>query len=380
MHESNEPKPAAPGESTSGVSDVRKQRLRSLDAYRGLIMVMLSFTGFGLAETAARHLEQKPDSQFWTVIDYQFRHVQWLGCTVWDMIQPSFMFMVGVAMAYSYAKRRERGDSYRRMMGHAAWRSLVLVLLGVFLSSNWSSATNWTFANVLCQIGLGYFFLFLLWGRSLKVQSAAAAGILVGTWLLFVVWPGTGIDLEQGAPELGVTREWANEHLDGVPAAWHKNANVAHGADVVLLNVFPREEPFEFNRGGYQTLNFVPALATMLFGLMCGELLRRQMSAGRKLLVLIADCCRSGRPGIGSVVAAGRLVSDRQENLDACLGTFLDRLVLPGLGSVIRRDRRAEIWRVGVSPGRGGHEFDCRLLHGNVAQTMGDPIPADAFR
>jgi predicted acyltransferase len=204
------------------------------------------------------------------------------------MIQPSFMFMVGVAMAYSYTKRQERGDSYRRMLAHAAWRSLVLVLLGVFLSSNWSSATNWTFANVLCQIGLGYFFLFLLWGRTRKTQAIAAAGILAGTWLLFVLWPGTGIDLDEGAPEVGVEREWAEEHLAGVPDAWHKNANVGHDVDVVFLNWFPREEPFAFNRGGYQTLNFLPALATMLFGLMCGELLRSQMAAGRKLLVLIA--------------------------------------------------------------------------------------------
>jgi predicted acyltransferase len=264
-----------------------QQRLRSLDAYRGLIMIMLAFVGFGLAKTAALHLEQDPDAAFWTGVQYQFSHAPWVGCAFWDLIQPSFMFMVGVSLAFSYAKRQSLGHSSRRLLGHAAWRSVVLVLLGVFLSSNWSSTTNWTLVNVLTQIGLGYTFLFLLWNRPPIVQAGAAVAILIGTWVAFTAYPNAGVDLESGAPEVGVPAEWAQEHLVGVPRAWHKNANLAHAVDVRLLNLLPREEPFEFNNGGYQTLNFVPSLATMLIGLMCGELLRSQRRAGWKLLILV---------------------------------------------------------------------------------------------
>lgn len=159
-----------------------QQRLRSLDAYRGLIMIMLAFVGFGLAKTAALQLEQNPESTFWSAVQYQFSHVQWVGCALWDMIQPSFMFMVGVSLAFSYAKRKSQGHSYARMLAHAAWRSVVLILLSVFLMSNWSSSTNWTLTNVLAQIGLGYTFLFLLWGRNTITQAVAAVTILVGTW------------------------------------------------------------------------------------------------------------------------------------------------------------------------------------------------------
>ena len=131
------------------------ERLKSLDAYRGLIMITLAFGGFGLASTAGLQLEINSESQFWRIIQNQCTHAQWIGCRCWDMIQPSFMFMVGVSLAYSYAKRRKMGHSYVRMLSHACWRSIVLVFLGVFLSSNGGRSINWTFANVLCQIGLG---------------------------------------------------------------------------------------------------------------------------------------------------------------------------------------------------------------------------------
>ena len=45
----------------------------------------------------------------------------------------------------------------------------------------------------------------------------------------------------------------------------------------------PADKPFVYNRGGYQTLNFLPSLVTMLFGLMCGELLRSNRGQWVKL-------------------------------------------------------------------------------------------------
>ena len=59
-----------------------------------------------------------------------------------------------------------------------------------------------------------------------------------------------------------------------------------HAIDVWLLNLLPTD--FAYSRGGYQTINFIPSLATMLFGLMCGELLRSDRGPGKKLMVLVA--------------------------------------------------------------------------------------------
>ena len=273
-------------------------RLLSLDAYRGLIMVTLAFTGFGLAGTAREHLNLdkrlgRDPNPVWKAVFHQAEHAEWTGGGYWDMIQPSFMFMVGVAMAFSYAKRQQLGQSYLGMLGHAMVRSVVLILLGVYFSGRWE------LMNVLTQIGLGYTFLFLLWGRSIRTQAIAAAAILVGTWLLYMLYPYSGINPETGAPEVGVSKQWAQEHLADVGPAWHKNANVGQAIDRVLLNQLPagqtrvddRYEPigeFRYNRGGYQTINFIPSLATMLFGLMCGELLRGRRSHRDKLLILLA--------------------------------------------------------------------------------------------
>lgn len=167
------PKPAPP------------RRLVSLDAYRGLIMIVLAGSGFGIGKTvrnimaAAEKGDNVPavDPVVLEQLNYHFSHPEWIsqagrfggsfwdilgviGCSAWDMIQPSFMFMVGVAMVYSYAKREARGDSVWRTWCHVITRSVILVLLGVLLSSNWASETNWSFANVLCQIGLGYAFVY----------------------------------------------------------------------------------------------------------------------------------------------------------------------------------------------------------------------------
>src|SRR5688572_23596535 len=89
-----------------------QQRLLSLDVYRGLIMITLAFNGFGLAATARNHLAQQPSSPVWQTVFHHFEHVEWAGCGYWDLIQPSFMFMVGVAMAFSYAKRQQQGASF----------------------------------------------------------------------------------------------------------------------------------------------------------------------------------------------------------------------------------------------------------------------------
>lgn len=275
------------------------ERLVSLDAYRGAIMISLAFGGFGLAETAKRHLKTDPDNTLWRNIFYQFEHVEWGGCGYWDLIQPSFMFMVGVSMAYSYVKRERAGQTYAQMFLHAAIRAVVLILLGVFLSSNGSKMTNWTFMNVLTQIGLGYAFLFLLWRRGLAVQISCVSGLLLFTWLLYSKFPNSGIDLETGRESVGITAEWAQKNLNDIPPAWHKNANVGHAVDLVVLNWFPRQAPFEFNSGGYQTINFIPSLATMILGLICGELLRSPAPDSRKLCMILGLGLICGATGWG---------------------------------------------------------------------------------
>jgi predicted acyltransferase len=134
-------------------------------------------------------------------------------------------------------------------------------------------------------------FLFLLaWTRP-RVQWAAAAAILVAYWAAFALYPlpPPGLDTRT----VGVPPDWPHA-LTGFAAHWNKNTNVAHAADVWFLNLFPRERPFVFNSGGYLTLNFVPSLATMLFGLLAGGLLKSGRPDREKLRLL----CVAGAAGI----------------------------------------------------------------------------------
>ncbi len=283
---------SAASEASARLKSDKPQRLVSLDAYRGFVMLAMASGGFAFAKIVSNYPEvtSASHSSFWINtwrgLAYQFGHCEWVGCSFWDLIQPSFMFMVGVAMPFSYAKRIRSGDSRWRMFSHAAIRSLILIALGVFLSSNWSSQTNFTFVNVLTQIGLGYLFVYLLLGRRFIVQLAAALAVLGGYWYYFYQYTPAPADREQLVAYLehynaehkdAPPQEW--DQFDGLASHWNKHTNAAAAFDRRLLNVFPREgepwhgEKFWINNGGYQTLNFIPSIATMIFGLMAGQLL-----------------------------------------------------------------------------------------------------------
>jgi predicted acyltransferase len=87
---------------------------------------------------------------------------------------------------------------------------------------------------------------------------------------------------------VGVDPDFAADHnFTGFMAHWNKNTNPAHAFDIWFLNLFPRDLAFSFNGGGYQTLSFIPSLATMIFGLLAGEWLRSGKTPSMKWLGLV---------------------------------------------------------------------------------------------
>jgi predicted acyltransferase len=201
-----------------------------------------------------------------------------------DLIQPSFSFLVGVALPYSFARRLASGGTDAALFMRALWRSLVLILLGIFLRSMGREGTNFTFEDTLTQIGLGYPFLFLLAARSTRTIWTALGVVLVGYWLAWALYPvpGPGYDYQA----VGVPPDWPH-HYTGLMAHWNKNANLGLAFDQWFMNLFPREAPFVANRGGYLTLSFIPTLGTMILGLVAGRWLREAAPSipMRRLLV-----------------------------------------------------------------------------------------------
>ncbi|MDB5301480.1 MAG: hypothetical protein JWO87_3143 [Phycisphaerales bacterium] len=293
---------ASPTVAPSLVPTKSSARVASIDAYRGFVMLLMmgEVLEFG-------HLARAlPGNGFWALLAHHQDHVAWVGCSLHDMIQPSFSFLVGVALPFSLARRTGEGQPQWRRTLHAFWRALVLVLLGVFLRSIGRGQTNWTFEDTLTQIGLGYGILYVLGLGSARVQWAALGAILIGYWLAFAVYPlpGTGFDWQKAGVRPGEVGQ-----LTGFAAHWSKNTNLAWAFDTWFLNLFPRKHPFTNNGGGYSTLSFIPTLGTMILGLLAGGELRSERPQGRKVarlaiagIIALAVGWLTGAAGICPVV------------------------------------------------------------------------------
>jgi predicted acyltransferase len=274
---------------TASTSVFAPQRVASVDVYRGFVMLLM------MAEVLSfRHVsESRPASTFWRILYFNQDHVPWVGCSLHDLIQPSFSFLVGVALPYSIASRKAKGANFGSLLGSAIRRSLILILLGIFLRSLYAEQTYFTFEDTLSQIGLGYTFLFLLGFRSQRTQIIALAVILIGYWLAFVSYT---IPHElNNIAQTGVPPDWEHNRT-GFLSHWNKNQNFAWAFDRWFLNLFPRENTFLYNEGGYSTLSFIPTLGTMILGLISGNILRSNLvaTAKAKKFIIVGACLLAG--------------------------------------------------------------------------------------
>ncbi len=251
-------------------------RVASVDVYRGFVMLLMMAEVLSLS-TVSKAL---PGNAFWGFLSFNQSHVPWVWLSLHDMIQPSFTFLVGVALPFSIASRRSRGATTGSIIRHTLQRSLILIFLGIFLRSIHAGQTNFTFEDTLTQIGLGYTFLVIIGFYSQRVQLAALIIILVGYWLAFALYPLPGVDFDYSTA--GVAADWQH-NLHGFAAHWNKNTNLAWAFDRWFLNLFPRKNPFLFNGGGYSTLSFIPTLGTMILGLFAGNALKAKTSKKEKL-------------------------------------------------------------------------------------------------
>jgi predicted acyltransferase len=253
-----------------------QNRVASVDVYRGFVMLLMMAEVLSLQDVA----KALPDSTFWQFIGFNQSHVAWTWLSLHDMIQPSFTFLVGVVLPYSIASRKNKGASFGNILGHTIKRSFILIFLGIFLRSMHSEQTYWTFEDTLTQIGLGYTFLVLISLYSQRVQIGMLVFILGAYWLAFALYPLPGADFNYTTA--GVTANWEH-NLSGFAAHWNKNTNFAWAFDQWFMNIFPRENPFLFNGGGYSTLSFIPTLGTMVLGLLAGNILNSSITASKKL-------------------------------------------------------------------------------------------------
>ncbi len=282
-------------------------RIASVDAYRGLVMLLMLAEVLRSCTVSAA----VPSSSVWGLVCYEQSHVQWVGATLHDLIQPSFYFLVGIGLALSLSRRRESGQTTSAMVRHAVLRSAVLVVLGMALTAVHPRQWTWAFDNTLTHIGLAYPFLFAIAQRPRRDWYVALVAILIGYWMLFALFPlpAPGFDYRS----VGVSPEWLNAYgLKGFAEHWQKNSNVAWAFDSWFLNLFPRDTPYTGAENGLTTLNFIPSIGTMILGLIAGDAIARNRGAflrtGLSLLVAAAALLGAGwilgTSGVAPVVKA----------------------------------------------------------------------------
>ncbi len=222
-------------------------RLLSLDVYRGFTMFLMASAGFGFTVLA-----DNPGMQWWA---HQFMHVKWEGFSTWDLIQPSFIFIVGVAMPFAFAIRSARGESHTNQLWHAGKRSLTLLIVGMVIVCIHQGEVFFNFITVLQQIAIAYFFAFFVLGRGWKVQGLTALAILAVHALLFQFGPGSGAEV------------------------YAKNANFSAWLDLTVLG--------RSNSGGYTSFNAFSSIATVILGIMAGELILGESSEKKKFIKML---------------------------------------------------------------------------------------------
>ena len=240
-------KAARSGKPTPTEAPPESRRCLALDAFRGFIMVILASRGFGFPE-----LQGDP---FWGHVARWFDHVPWEGGVFWDMIQPAFMFMVGVAMPFALSRRKELGASDRQNLHHVLVRSFRLIVLSQIVI--WVSAGRIKpqLINVLSQIAFTYFLTYLIMQWRWRYQALAAVGLLAVWTALLFAFPGPDGPFSR-RDHIGLVIDRAIFHYDYDPA--------------------------------YSTLNFIASTVWTLSGAWVGTMLMRSKSHASNLKRLAA--------------------------------------------------------------------------------------------
>src|ERR1700723_2703064 len=141
--QAEETTPAGVATTTTVRPSLPTARNLAVDAYRGLVMLLMMGEVLQFAKVSAYYNH----SVFWKILAFNQTHTEGFGCSLHDMIQPSFSFLVGVALPYSIRSRLRKGKLFPEMLAHTIWRSLLLIALGIFLRSLQSTQTNFTFED-----------------------------------------------------------------------------------------------------------------------------------------------------------------------------------------------------------------------------------------
>src|SRR6478752_2166104 len=207
------------------------QRLLSLDLMRGFIMVLLALESTGLYEHLFDATKGNPLNNFFL----QFFHHPWNGLRFWDLIQPGFMYMAGVSMAYSLHKQWSNGiswdQSFRKILKRCFW----LFFWGVLDYAVRKNGLSFELWDVLTQLSFTTLVAFLIIDLPIAAQLAVSFLCLLLPEFLYRFTNIPGFD-----------QPFTDQH------------NFGNYMDLVLMN--------KINKGGWVAINCIPTAIHTIAG------------------------------------------------------------------------------------------------------------------
>jgi len=239
--------------STANKPQLEDGRVLSIDFFRGFTMFMLigEFSGLFGALTSPAF-----EGTLIYHIGTQLHHHSWNGLHFWDLIQPFFMFIVGVSMPFAFGRREARGDSYRSMFSHALKRSLLLLFFGWALYCIGPGKITFELWNVLAQLSFTYMFAFLIMRKKIKIQLLYTLGLLILTEMLYRLFP-----------------------LEGFNQPFTPDRNFGSWVDMMLMG--------KLSGGHWVAFNAVPTTAHTVWGVLAGMLLKSDKTRQQKFKILM---------------------------------------------------------------------------------------------
>lgn len=189
-------------------------------------------------------------------ISTQVHHHPWNGLRFWDLIQPFFMFIVGVAMPISIGKRWASGASWNETLKHVLYRSAMFLLLGLSLHCIYSGEIVFELWNVLSQLSFTYLVAFLVMRKNWKFQISFSLFLLLLTEFLYRIW-------------------W----VDGFNHPFTPDQNFGSWMDLLLMG--------KLSHGHWVAINAIPTAAHTIWGVVAGQFLLSNRETSQKLKTLI---------------------------------------------------------------------------------------------
>ncbi len=234
-------------------------RLQSLDFMRGFIMVLLALESAGLYD----HLDEATKGNAINGLLQQFFHHPWHGLHFWDLVQPAFMFMAGVAMAYSLHKQQQKGmswaESFRKILKRSGW----LFFWGVLDYAVSEKGLSFLYWDVLTQLSFTTLVAFLIFNWSAAAQIITCVALLLLTECLYRF-----------------------THVPNFDQPFTDQHNFGNYIDLKLMNVI--------NEGGWVAINCIPTAVHTVAGALIGKLLLKGGKQVKPILLWAFICLTAG--------------------------------------------------------------------------------------